>query len=78
MLSRRLNKVVDAGLLERRQSSERPQPFASILTERGHDFGPVLWMLLAWRNRHFAPDGPGLVIVDTGGATRPTRFSLSE
>jgi hypothetical protein len=26
----------------------------------------VLWLLLAGSNRHFAPEGPALVIVDTG------------
>ena len=35
-----------------------------MLTERGRDFRPVLWALLAWGNRHFAPEGPNVVIVD--------------
>jgi hypothetical protein len=25
----------------------------------------VLWALLAWGNRHFAPEGPSVVVVDT-------------
>jgi hypothetical protein len=33
----------------------------------------VLWALLAWGNRHFAPEGPSVVIVDgeTGTIAEP-------
>lgn len=65
MLSRRLNKLVESGLLERRQYSERPERFEYVLTERGEDFRPVLWSLVAWGNKHFAPEGLSLVLVDT-------------
>ena len=56
MLTRRLTGLVEAGLLERRQYSERPPRFEYVLTERGWDFRPVLATLLAWGNKHFAPD----------------------
>lgn len=65
ILSRRLNKLVESGLLERRQYSDRPERFEYILTERGEDFRPVLWSLIVWGNKHFAPEGPSLVLVDT-------------
>ncbi len=65
ILSRRLNKLVDSGLLERRLYSERPERFEYVLTARGEDFRPVLWTLVAWGNKHFAPEGPSMVIVDT-------------
>ena len=44
-----------------------------MLTERGRDFRPVLWALLAWGNKHFAPEGPSVVIVDaeTGALADP-------
>jgi DNA-binding HxlR family transcriptional regulator len=64
MLSRRLNALVEAGLLERRRYSERPPRDEYVLTERGRDFRPVLWALLAWGNRHFVPEGPSVLIVD--------------
>jgi DNA-binding HxlR family transcriptional regulator len=64
MLTRRLNALVEAGLLERHRYSERPPREDYRLTERGRDFRPVLWALLAWGNRHFAPEGPSVVIVD--------------
>ena len=36
-----------------------------VLSDRGRDFRPVLWSLLAWGNRHFAPEGPSVIVVDT-------------
>jgi DNA-binding HxlR family transcriptional regulator len=65
MLTRRLNTLVESGLLERHRYSERPPRDEYLLTERGRDFRPVLWSLLAWGNRHFAPEGASVVIVDT-------------
>ena len=65
MLTRRLAALVDSGLLERRGYSEHPPRYEYVLTERGRDFRPVLWALLAWGNRHFAPEGPSVVVVDT-------------
>jgi DNA-binding HxlR family transcriptional regulator len=65
MLARRLNSLVEAGLLERRRYSERPPRDEYVLTEAGRDFRPVLWVLLAWGNQHFAPEGKSVVIVDS-------------
>jgi DNA-binding HxlR family transcriptional regulator len=64
-LTRRLNTLVEAGMLERRRYHERPPRDEYLLTERGRDFRPVLWALLAWGNRHFAPEGASVVIVNT-------------
>jgi DNA-binding HxlR family transcriptional regulator len=63
MLTRRLGALVEAGLLERRRYSEHPPRDEYVLTERGWDFRPVLLSLLAWGNRHFAPEGPSVEIV---------------
>jgi DNA-binding HxlR family transcriptional regulator len=64
MLTRRLNALVSNGLLERRRYSDRPPRNDYVLTEKGRDFRPVLWALLAWGNSHFAPEGPSVVVVD--------------
>jgi DNA-binding HxlR family transcriptional regulator len=48
MLTRRLNALVEAGLMERRRYSERPPRDEYVLTACGRDFRPVLWSLLAW------------------------------
>jgi DNA-binding HxlR family transcriptional regulator len=73
ILTRRLNSLVDAGLLERRRYTERPPRDEYVLTEAGRDFGPVLWALLAWGNRHFAPEGASVIVVDsqTGEEAEP-------
>ena len=73
MLTRRLNGLVESGLLEKRLYSERPRRFEYLLTDRGRDFRPVLQSLLAWGNRHFAPEGASVVIVDrqTGAIAEP-------
>jgi DNA-binding HxlR family transcriptional regulator len=65
MLARRLKTLVDSGLLERRRYSEHPRRHEYVLTERGRDFRPVLWTLLAWGNKHFAPEGKSVVLLDT-------------
>jgi DNA-binding HxlR family transcriptional regulator len=65
MLTRRLNTLVEAGLLQRRRYREHPPREEYVLTESGRDFRPVLWALLAWGNRHFAPEGKSVVLVDS-------------
>src|SRR5499427_4736053 len=50
MLTRRLNGLVEAGILERRRYNERPPRYEYVPTERGRDFRPVLLALLAWGN----------------------------
>jgi DNA-binding HxlR family transcriptional regulator len=73
MLTRRLGALVEAGLLERRRYSERPPRDEYVLTARGRDFRPVLVSLLAWGNRHFAPEGVSVMLVNrkTGAAVDP-------
>ncbi|HVO13979.1 MAG TPA: helix-turn-helix domain-containing protein [Alphaproteobacteria bacterium] len=73
ILTRRLNALVESGLLERRRYSDRPARYEYLLTERGRDFRPVLWALLAWGNKHFAPEGKSVVVVDsaTGAEADP-------
>ena len=65
MLARRLKALVEAGLLERRRYNDRPPRNEYLLTQTGRDFRPVLWALLAWGNKHFAPEGPSVVVVDS-------------
>ena len=65
MLTRRLNGLVESGLLERRPYRERPRRDEYVLTERGRDFQPVIWAMLAWGNKHFAPEGETVMLIDT-------------
>src|SRR5712691_7317536 len=73
MLARRLDALVEAGLLERRRYSEHPPRDEYVPTARGRDFRPVLIALLAWGNRHFAPEGPSVQLIDsaTGAPVEP-------
>jgi DNA-binding HxlR family transcriptional regulator len=73
MLTRRLNALVEAGLLERRRYSDRPPRDEYVLTARGQDFRPVLLAMLAWGNRHFPLDDASVQIVDmqTGAPVDP-------
>jgi DNA-binding HxlR family transcriptional regulator len=73
MLTRRLNALVDAGLLARQRYSDHPPRDEYVSTARGRDLSPVLVTLLAWGNRHFAPEGASVQIVDakTGAAADP-------
>ncbi len=57
MLTRRLNALVEAGLLAKRAYNERPPRYEYILTARGRDFRPILFAIQNWGNRHFAPEG---------------------
>lgn len=73
MLTRRLKMLVQEGLLMRRQYSKRPPRFEYVLTERGRDFRPILLSLLVWGNRHFAPEGMNVQLVNsvTGDVVEP-------
>ena len=73
MLTRRLDALVAAGMLERRRYSDRPPRDEYVLTERGRDFHDVLMALTAFGNRHFAPEGESILVVDarTGAVADP-------
>jgi len=73
MLTRRLNSLVDAGLLERRRYCEHPPRYEYLPTDRGRDFFPVLVALLNFGNKHFATDGKRVVVAErkTGSAADP-------
>lgn len=64
ILSRRLAALVEDGLLERRRYSDHPPREDYVLTECGRDFRSVMLAMLAWGNRHFAPEGRSVVLVD--------------
>ena len=70
MLSRRLAKLVEAGMLEKRRYSLKPPRDEYLLTERGRDFRTVLVTLFDFGHRHFGASGGGARLVDTRtGAT---------
>lgn len=64
MLTRRLAGLVKAGILEKRRYSDRPPRYEYVLTECGRDFHSVLIAMHAWGNRHFAPEGQSVMLVN--------------
>lgn len=54
ILASRLAALVGAGLIEKRQYSERPPRFDYHLTEAGRDFIPVLAAIGSWGRKHRA------------------------
>ncbi len=72
-LTRRLNALVESGLLQRRLYSEKPPRHEYLLTEVGRSFRPVLLMLTAWGNDNFAPEGRSVELTDpaTGLPVQP-------
>ncbi len=72
-LARRLAALVGAGLLERRRYSDRPPRAEYVATARGRDLDTVMLALLAWGNRHCAPEGARVVLVNrkTGAVVDP-------
>jgi DNA-binding HxlR family transcriptional regulator len=48
ILSARLRRLVDGGILERVRYQERPDRFEYVLTEKGRALGPVVQALRSW------------------------------
>lgn len=67
VLNTRLQRLVDAGLLERRRYQERPERFEYRLTDKGVDLWPAVVALMQWGDRHApSPAGPPLVLRHRG------------
>ena len=52
ILSDRLKKLVDAGILEKRAYNDRPKRYEYHLTKRGTALGPALTALKDWGKAH--------------------------
>jgi DNA-binding HxlR family transcriptional regulator len=64
VLSARLQRLVDEGILERRAYQESPPRHEYFLTEKGLDLWPALIALVHWGDKYSAgPEGPPRLIV---------------
>ncbi|HYN93731.1 MAG TPA: helix-turn-helix domain-containing protein [Pilimelia sp.] len=73
VLTDRLKRLVDAGVLERTPYQDRPLRYEYRLTAMGHELAVPLIGLMHWGDRHLAgPAGPPMVVRHgaCGGATR--------
>ena len=67
VLTDRLQKLVEHGILERVRYQERPERFEYRLSEKGRDLYPVIASLLSWGDRWMANDqGPPVELVHRG------------
>ncbi len=74
LLSLRLSKLVEHGILQRRPYQERPVRFEYRLTEKGRDLYPVIVSLLRWGDRWMgSEDGPPVELVHRGCGHTTTR-----
>lgn len=63
VLTDRLRRLVDHGVLERRLYCERPPRYEYRLTPRGIDLSPTLVALMRWGDEWLSADGPPTVLV---------------
>lgn len=70
VLASRLERLIEEGILERRQYQENPPRYEYFLTEKGIDLWPILITMMQWGDRHGEwPEGAPLVVrhKDCGG-----------
>ena len=69
VLTDRLNRLVEVGILRKEPYQEHPPRYEYRLTRRGVELWPAMMALKAWGDRHLAPDGPPVLIrhKDCGG-----------
>jgi DNA-binding HxlR family transcriptional regulator len=64
VLSSRLHKLVDSGILSRQQYSEHPPRYEYTLTEKGRALAPVVNALMTWGDIWApGPSGPPVVLI---------------
>jgi DNA-binding HxlR family transcriptional regulator len=67
VLTDRLNRMVENGILERVPYQERPLRHEYRMTRKGLELAPVIFTLMEWGDRHLAgEDGPPLILEHVG------------
>jgi len=67
VLTSRLKRLADEGVIERVQYLERPPRFEYRLTEKGRDLWPTMIQMVLWGDRYYPePEGPPRFIEHTG------------
>jgi DNA-binding HxlR family transcriptional regulator len=66
VLTDRLNRLVEEGILERVRYQDRPARFEYRLTDKGIDLWPVMMTMMQWGDRYYAPEGRPRVIRHRG------------
>ena len=64
VLTTRLDRLVEAGIMERQRYQEHPPRDEYVLTEKGRDLFPIIAAMLAWGDRWTAGTaGPPLLLI---------------
>jgi DNA-binding HxlR family transcriptional regulator len=66
VLTTRLARLVDEGVLEKVRYQERPERFEYRLTEKGIDLWPIMVSLIQYGDRYYAPEGPPMILKHKG------------
>ena len=66
VLTERLQRLCDDGLLERQLYQERPARYEYVPTQKARDLLPVLVALIQWGDKYHAPNGPPRLIRHRG------------
>jgi DNA-binding HxlR family transcriptional regulator len=70
VLADRLERLVGAGILDRRLYQQRPDRSEYLVTEKGRALWPVLVAMMDWGDRYCSPLGPPRIAVhETCGGT---------
>ncbi|MBC6457621.1 helix-turn-helix transcriptional regulator [Actinomadura sp. HBU206391] len=73
VLTDRLGRLCDEGILRRHRYQERPDRYEYRLTRKGVELWPTMMSLMLWGDRHYAENGPPALITHRGcggGLTR--------
>src|SRR6266566_7908443 len=73
VLAARLKRLIEHGLLEKRQYQAHPPRFEYHLTRKGLDLQPVLVGLMQWGDRYVADASGGPVVVEHRACGHPVR-----
>ena len=79
ILTKRLGKLVDAGIMRKEPYQEHPTRYEYRLTERGRDLVPILTALLAWGDKwETEGESPVRLVHKTCGTVMHTQSVCSE
>ncbi len=76
VLAARLKRLLEHGVLERRQHQEHPPRFEYHLTRKGLDLQPVIAGLLQWGDRYLADAEGGPFVLEHASCAEPLHVEL--
>lgn len=73
ILTKRLNDLVEYGILQKQNYGESDKRYEYVLTKAGKDLAPVLIMMFEWGNKHATPIGRTnrIIHIKTGEIAEP-------